>query len=96
MKLKCGCDQETWDLDEGETYPEPCKNYHESGGEGMCWNCGHQEACHVAAAVEDSAAIIQRLHEMEYAVDGGNLARENVPAGMLTRWFRYVWAGSDK
>lgn len=39
------------------------------------------------------ARLIHRLQEMEYAVEGGNSAREDVPADTLKNWFRYVWTG---
>jgi hypothetical protein len=39
------------------------------------------------------ARLIHRLQEMEYAVVGGNTAREDVPADTLAKWFRYVWTG---
>jgi hypothetical protein len=60
----------------------------------MCNNCGHQESCHVQAdGNADLTAIVERLREMEYAIDGGNTACENVPASAIRDWFRYVWTG---
>lgn len=47
----------------------------------------------LVAGSDDLTAIIHRLQEMEYAVEGGNLAREDVPADTLKNWFRYVWTG---
>lgn len=45
------------------------------------------------AIIHRLQAIIHRLQEMEYAVEGGNSAREDVPADELKNWFRYVWTG---
>jgi len=37
--------------------------------------------------------LVQRVQEMEYAVDAGNSKREDVPAEDLRNWFQYVWVG---
>lgn len=42
------------------------------------------------------ARLIHRLQEMEYAIDGGNSAREDVPASIISDWFRYVWTGETQ
>jgi hypothetical protein len=56
--------------------------------------------CRVASDADEQidaakAWLIHRLQEMEYAVEGGNSAREDVPADTLKSWFRYVWTGED-
>lgn len=46
---------------------------------------------------EDVAAMeasLLRLEEMEYALEAGNTARDDVPADVLKRWFSYVHTGN--
>jgi len=40
--------------------------------------------------------IINRLEEMEHAVDAGNIDRIDVPADVLREWFFYVWTGNNE
>ena len=42
---------------------------------------------------DDQSQIIYRLGEMQYALDAGNSAGEDVPADVIGRWFHYVWTG---
>lgn len=40
-------------------------------------------------------AELKRLEKMEYALEAGNTAREDVPADVLKRWFSYVHTGNE-
>lgn len=56
----------------------------------------HESATPALQGNGDLAAIVARLQEMEYAIDGGNSAREDVPASIISDWFRYVWTGETQ
>lgn len=46
MTCKCAEEDNGWNLAEGEEVPAVCTNYVEAYDEGLCWFCGHLEACH--------------------------------------------------
>lgn len=95
MKCVCAEHGRPWRFEVGEeVIIEICDFY--VGGEeddDTCMECAHVKACHKPE--EKSDAIRHRLQEMEYAVDSGNSAREDVPADTLRNWFRYVWTGEE-
>lgn len=41
----------------------------------------------------NTTIIVNRLQEMEYAIEAGNTAREDVPVSVIKKWFSYVWKG---
>ena len=99
-RCKCADFEKPWVFLMGESYTPVCSDFVPGTNQGfssLCDTCGHVEACHKsdAALVVEYLTVIHRLQEMEYAVDGGNLDHEDVPADELKNWFRYVWTGDN-
>jgi len=64
-------------------------------GAGTCFGAVIMSALIVSSDIDDRETLFRRLQEMEYALEGGNTAREDIPADELRKWLLYVWTGKD-
>jgi len=86
----CACEPGAWD----PYIPPICDSFVKGNISEQCKRCGHDRMCHGDGVTGNKKEILDRLQEMEHALDYDNLERRDVSVEILANWFRYIRTGS--